>query len=70
MKAILRHKEDGTIGTLEYSMFGGSVHFITENGALGKTMGDRIDVILSQWDIIELPDGYEVGEYGGVKKKS
>lgn len=70
MKTILKHKEDGTLGTLEYSMFGGSVHFFDESGAFGKVLGNRLDAILSQWDIVDLPDGYEVGEYGGVIKKS
>ena len=71
MKTILKNKKDGTLGTLEYSLFGGSVHFYNdETGFFGKTMGQRMNTILSEWEIIDLPKGYEVGEYGGVKKKT
>ncbi|ASA22584.1 hypothetical protein [Paenibacillus donghaensis] len=66
---ILKHKKDGRFGTLEYSMFGGSVHWYDENNVFCKSLGDRKENILSRWDIIdELPEGYEIGEWGGVKK--
>lgn len=68
MATILKHKKDGDYGTLEYSMFGGSVHFYTEDGMFGKTLGDRLDNILKDWDIVDMPEGYEIGEYGGLKK--
>ncbi|MNW68171.1 hypothetical protein D3C74_468800 [compost metagenome] len=50
-------------------MFGGSVHWIDEEtGLLTKEFGDRLDNILNEWDIVDLPPGYEVCENGGVKK--
>ncbi|QWU14225.1 hypothetical protein SAMN04487895_101516 [Paenibacillus sophorae] len=66
-KTILKNKKDGTYGTLEYSMFGGSVHWF-DGEILGKSLGESIQNILGRWDIVPLPEGYEVGEYGGVKK--
>lgn len=68
IKTILQHKTTGQLGTLEYSMFGGSVHTIGEDGILQKTLGNRLDNILKEWDIVDLPVGYELGEYGGVRK--
>ncbi|MFB5758903.1 hypothetical protein [Paenibacillus medicaginis] len=69
MPTILKNKETGQYGTLEYSLFGGSVHWYDEkSGALGKSLGDRLDNIFKHWDIVDLPSGYEVGPYGGVRK--
>ncbi|WP_342423086.1 hypothetical protein [Paenibacillus sp. FSL E2-0178] len=59
------------MGTLEYSMFGGSVHFYDEeSGAFGKTLGDRLENIYKGWEVVDLPNGYEIGEWGGVRKTS
>lgn len=49
-------------------MFGGSVHWYDADGCFCKGLGQRLDNILSEWDIIDLPPNYEVGEYGGVRK--
>jgi len=68
LKTILKHKNDGRLGTLEYSTFGGSVHTYEDN-VLCKSLGNRIDAIISEWDIVELPQGYEVGENGGVRER-
>ncbi|MNK57578.1 hypothetical protein D3C87_766370 [compost metagenome] len=67
VRTILQNKTTGQYGTLEFSMFGGSVHTY-EDEVLMKGSGDRLDNILNKWDIVQLPKGYEVGEYGGVKK--
>lgn len=52
-------------------MFGGSVHFYDEeSGAFGKTLGDRLENIYKGWEVVDLPNGYEIGEWGGVRKTS
>ncbi|WP_440110025.1 hypothetical protein [Paenibacillus sp. QZ-Y1] len=68
MATILKHKKDDTYGTLEYSMFGGSVHFYGNDGIISKNLGGRLNKILEDWDIVDMPEGYEIGEYGGLKK--
>ena len=62
---VVRHRVDGTLGTVEYSTFGLSIHFWDE-GRLAKTLGDMFENINKYWEVIDLPDGYEVHEYGGV----
>lgn len=50
-------------------MFGGSIHYIDEeDGILGKGLGQRIEAIMDRWEVVDLPEGYEVGEWGGVRK--
>ncbi|MET3209667.1 UNVERIFIED_CONTAM: hypothetical protein ABIC26_002614 [Paenibacillus sp. PvR008] len=67
LATAIKHKITGEYGTLEYSRFGGSVHWIDEKGVLSKGLGSRLDTIFKHWDIVDLPEGHEIGKYGGVK---
>lgn len=66
---VVKNKKTGLYGTLEYSSFGYSVHtYETYNGqiVLGKTLAMNENEILKHYDIVELPEGLCIGEYGGV----
>jgi hypothetical protein len=64
---ILRDKTTCTYGTAEYSSFGISVHFWDED-RLGKTLGYPSKEVEEHWEVIDLPKGYRVHEYGGLVK--
>jgi hypothetical protein len=67
---VVRNKSSGQYGTVEYSTFGFSIHMWNEDhSALGKTLGDKPSEVKKYWEVAELPDGYEVLQYGGVRKK-
>lgn len=69
--SVVIHKESGTYGTLEYSSFGYSIHTYGEyEGRLtfGKTLALSESEVNQFYDIVDLPEGYEIGEYGGVLK--
>ncbi|KAA9007239.1 hypothetical protein F4V43_01770 [Paenibacillus spiritus] len=69
MTTILKNKETGLYGTLEHSLFGGSIRWYDENtGAFCKSYGEKFDQILESWVIVPLPMGYQVGNWGGVVK--
>jgi hypothetical protein len=66
---IVQHKENGTYATVEYSTFGFSLHFWDEeNQALGKTLGTSAEELLKHWEVVNMPEGYEEMEWGGLRK--
>jgi hypothetical protein len=67
---IVRNKENGTYGTVHYSSFGVSIHMWNEEfGGLAKTLGDSVSEYLKYWEVVEMPKGYELCKYGGLRKK-
>jgi hypothetical protein len=65
----VRHRQNGTYATVEYSTFGFSLHFWDEeNQALGKTLGRSANELLKYWEVVDMPEGYEVMEWGGLRK--
>lgn len=68
-KIIVKNHRTGRYGTLEASMFGGSVYWINEkSGELSKGLSQSIDAIMDRWEEVDLPEGYEIGKDGGIKK--
>jgi hypothetical protein len=66
---IVRHRQKGTYGTVEYSTFGYSIHFWDEeNQVLGKTLGSIFEDVDKYWEVVDMPEGYEVMEWGGLRK--
>lgn len=70
--SIVKNKKTGIYGTVEYSSFGYSIHTYEDYAGkqcLCKTLALRADKVVEYYDFVELPNGYEVGEYGGVYPK-
>jgi hypothetical protein len=68
---IVRNRESGIYGTVEYSSFGYSIHsWVKYEGQFGlsKTLGAPASELLEYWEVVELPEGYEVADYGGLRK--
>lgn len=65
---VVRHKQSGRYGTVEYSTFGASVHALDEKGRLLKGLGHPISDLEKSWEVVEMPEGYERGCQGGIKK--
>lgn len=64
---IVQNKINKKYGTVEYSSFGFSIHMVTAHG-LSKTLGASEKEILEHWDIVDMPVGHKIGEYGGIVK--
>lgn len=67
---IVRHRETGTYGTVHYSSFGVSIHIWYEGKGLGKTQGHPAQELLEYWEVVDMPKGYELHPYGGLRKIS
>lgn len=68
---VVRNKETGNYGTVEYSSFGYSIHSWVEyegQPCLSKTLGAPASELLEFWEVVELPEGYKEHEYGGLTK--
>lgn len=66
----VRSKDGSTYGIVNYSSFGFSIHFYDEeNNRMGKTLGNLKHEVLQHWDVCDMPDGYEIAEYGLIRKK-
>lgn len=67
---IVKHKTTKDLyGTVEYSSFGYSIHmWDEENNALGKTLGASAKELGEYWEVVDMPEGYEEHEYGGIRK--
>jgi hypothetical protein len=66
---IVRNKKTGKYGTVHYSTFGVSIHvWDEENKRLHKTVGAPVSEVSQYWEVVDLPEGYEVCEYGGLRK--
>lgn len=65
---IVQNKADKKrYGTVEYSSFGFSIHSVGPHG-LSKTLGVSEEELLKHWDIVEMPVGHKIGQYGGIVK--
>lgn len=68
---IVRNKETGAYGTVEFSSFGVSIHVWDEDRiALAKTLGASISEVSQYWEVVKLPKGYVKAKYGGIKRSS
>lgn len=66
---IVRDKRTGKIGTLQFSMFGFSVHGLDiGEGIRYKTLGMTVSEANKNYEVIDLPDGYMVDDFGAVVK--
>lgn len=71
--SIVKHKNNGYFGTVEYSSFGYSIHTYFKDEKFGLVLGKTIAMseseVLERYDLIEkMPEGYEIGECGGLIK--
>jgi hypothetical protein len=69
---IVQHRTTGEYGTVEYSTFGFSIHtWETYKGSpiLAKSMGYPAKVIQKYWEVVDMPKGYEVHQFGGLRSK-
>jgi len=66
---VVKHKENGELGTVHYSAFGFSIHtWDEERQILVKESGENPKVLQEHWEVVDLPKGYEKMSYGGVRK--
>jgi hypothetical protein len=66
---VVRNRQSGVYATVEYSTFGISLHWWDEeHKALGKTLGEPRSYWQKDWEVVDLPEGYEIMEYGGIIK--
>ena len=62
---IVRNKTTGKYGTVHYSMFGCSIHtYNEEENILAKTLGDRWENVEKDWEVCDMPEGYEWDKSG------
>lgn len=68
---IVQHYESKKYGTVHYSSFGLSIHSFDEyegRQVLCKSLGDKPSEVAKHWEVVKLPEGYVVHEYGGLIK--
>lgn len=65
---IVQNKITKAYGTVQYSSFGFSIHSWNHMGWLAKTLGAPAEELAEYWEVVEMPKGYKIHEYGGIVK--
>lgn len=66
---IVQNRINKLYGTVHGSLFGFSIHSWGECG-FTKTLGLPEERLLEYWEQVEMPEGYELAEYGGIERIS